>query len=162
MELGLQKRGSDIVNLINSLGLVGKINWFDTYDMANFVLDGSIKFIIDELNHNHNIILIGPDYLNKLDLFPIAKYIVVPDVNCYLDQERILKEIENYGEPGIYMFSASMLTEVLIYKLYSKLPQSFLIDFGAIWDPFVGKNIRDYHIDPLYRKVVSKYSGGKG
>jgi hypothetical protein len=43
----------------------------------------------------------------------------------------------------VYCFSASMTTNVLIHRLYPLMGEtSWLIDFGSLWDVYVGVKSR--------------------
>ena len=46
----------------------------------------------------------------------------------------------------VFGLSASMATNVIVDELYDVIgDKCFMIDFGSIWDPFVGKMSRSYH-----------------
>ena len=76
-------------------------------------------------------------------------FIEVPEIDCYLEKENIKKEIKKltkkYKKP-IFGFSASMATNVIVDELYDKLgDKCWMIDFGSIWEPYIGKVSRSYH-----------------
>ena len=46
----------------------------------------------------------------------------------------------------VFAFSASMATNVIVDEMYDEIgDQCWMIDFGSIWEPFVGKITRSYH-----------------
>lgn len=76
-------------------------------------------------------------------------YVEVPAVNCFLDKERIKREMievsERHGNV-VFGMSASMTTNVIVDELYPIIgDKCSMIDFGSIWEPFVGNNNRSYH-----------------
>ena len=62
-----------------------------------------------------NVIIIGPEYLKQFKPLIVKKYILIPLKNCFLEKDRIMKDIENTmneyetkNEGCIFLFSASM------------------------------------------------------
>jgi predicted O-methyltransferase YrrM len=97
------------------------------------------------------LLLVGPGYLTNIDkIIPFQEFVEVPRKNCYLQLNRIENEIlqasKSLPKPFVCSLSASMPAEILIHRLYPRLQEStFLIDFGSLYDPFVGYNTRGYH-----------------
>ena len=53
---------------------------------------------------------------------------------------------DKYEKP-VFGFSASMATNVMIDELYPIVgDKCWMIDFGSIWDPFIGNMIRSHHL----------------
>ena len=106
-----------------------------------------VKFI-DILN-TKNIILIGPEYLTKFQLLNVKKYILIPMHNCFLEKDRIMKEIEdsmnefeNIEQSCVFLFSASMATNYMIDKLFKRsLDKHTMIDVGSLWDNFMSTKV---------------------
>jgi hypothetical protein len=98
------------------------------------------KKFIDILNQNQ-IMIVGPEYLNKFKLLNITDFIQVPTKNCYLHKDRILHEIRNkLKENQIVLFSSSMATNSFINVLFAEYGNTnFFIDAGSIWDIFFYK-----------------------
>ena len=77
-------------------------------------------------------------------------FIEVPLVNCFLEKEFIKKQIiemcDKYEKP-VFGFSASLATNLMIDELYPIVgDKCWMIDFGSIWDPFIGNMIRSHHL----------------
>ena len=54
--------------------------------------------------------------------------------------------ITNKKKDILFAFSASMATNVIVDELYPTIGQDcWMIDFGSIWEPYVGKFTRSYH-----------------
>lgn len=106
---------------------------------------GELPNILNALN-TIPVVIIGPKRLRNLSKYiPYVNFIEVPLVNCYLDKKRILEELKACPTKGVYSFSSSMLTEPLIAELYLLKPESFLIDFGSVWDILINEHTRSYH-----------------
>jgi hypothetical protein len=101
------------------------------------------------LNKKH-VVIVGPKYLEDLEILTSVKHhIVIPDTDCYLDQERVQTEIEQYASDQsglVFLFSASMMSNTLIDRLHPKFKgHHFLLDCGSIWDNFIpGRQSRPY------------------
>lgn len=94
------------------------------------------------------VLMVGPKYLKDLP-FVNGGHVVIPEVNCYREQDRILSDIRGMlksRRAQVVAFSASMLSDILIHKLYPECGDSkWLIDFGSVWEPYVGRPNRTYH-----------------
>ena len=68
-------------------------------------------------------------------------------------KEDILKMCDKYESP-VFGFSASMATNVIVDELYDEIgDKCWMIDFGSIWDPFIGNRIRSWHDGHLGRTL---------
>ena len=127
------------------------VNLVDWYDAGKFELAatyGKLKPLVEQLEKMDYIIVSEP---KKKDL-PIKykDFIEVPLVNCFLEKESIKKQViemcDKYEKP-VFGFSASMATNVMIDELYPIVgDKCWMIDFGSIWDPFIGNMIRSHHL----------------
>jgi hypothetical protein len=50
----------------------------------------------------------------------------------------------------VVAFSAGMVSNLLIHELSGR--EATLIDFGSVWDPYVGLATRNYHAAILQRE----------
>lgn len=129
--------------------------------------DGKLFPLIEALKIRP-VVFVGPKYLRKIsDVIPYTYFIEIPDRNCYLKKEEIKKKIlQIYKDykmydhvfPLVFSFSCSIAAEIIIYDLISKMKAAFLIDFGSLWDPFVGHKCRSYH--SKVNTVVNIYDNG--
>lgn len=134
------------------------ITWHNSDVFHYASIDGKLLPLIETLKKK-NVIFIGPEYLKKIsEIIPYSKFIVVPDVDCYLEKEKVINKLSENPQDAIYSFSASMLTEILLYELYKNLKKATLIDFGSLWDPFIGKNSRIYHKE-MSKETIHKNLG---
>jgi hypothetical protein len=117
----------------------------DVFQYANN--EGTLFPLVKQLR-SMKVVVIGPAYLRAMSdiLFPCDHFIDIPPKNCYLSREDIERRIracyENSG-PAVFAFSASMTTNVLIHRLFPLMgSSSWLIDFGSLWDVYVGVKSR--------------------
>lgn len=95
--------------------------------------------------------IVGPKHLVPmiLDTSPTqvgTMLIEIPNKNCYEVQVPIGKALlKKASEIDVFLFSASFLSNILIWKLHTLLTDKWLIDVGSLWDPYVGANSRQYH-----------------
>jgi hypothetical protein len=125
------------------------IDWHDA-DVFHYCNNAGSLFPLVRQLRTMKVVVVGPTHLRGLadSVFPYAGFIEIPLKNCYLDKENILKRMGEYREkagpgPAVYAFSASMTTNVLIHRLYPAMGDtSWLIDFGSLWDVYVGVKSR--------------------
>jgi len=96
---------------------------------------------------NGEVVLVANENLSAIAAGLQAKHIVIPAKNCYLEIDRIEKECRcdlHWDLPTIYLVSASMAAEPLIWRLYRQAPHNIYLDTGHIFDAMVGRKIRGY------------------
>ncbi len=165
-EVGMQAyalkcMGRDIVKFIKQENL--NLHWWqaDLFHDAN--LRGELYPFIKLLQSTTNIV-IGPSYLRDLDLFPQKDFIQIPQKNCFEDYDRILTECKTLAKREkksvIFLFSASMASNVLIDELYKEFGSlhSFL-DVGALWDIYLGKKTRGVYSESHWGQTIKKNRG---
>ena len=102
------------------------------------------------------LVLIGGKYLKILEkngLLPKFKLIEIPILGAYLENDRVEKEILEYGKPAVYCFTAGITSNIIIGNLHNKLQKSFLLDLGSFWDFFIGIGPR---AEPQWRYPMLK------
>jgi len=118
-------------------------------------LKGRLYPLIAQLR-KMQVIVVGPSYLRKLrkSTFGYEDFVEVRVKDCYQGHKKILGNIlrarGKLGGPVVVSFSAGPTAKVLIHKLHDVISSSsssdtFLIDFGSMWDPYVGRRTRRYH-----------------
>ena len=69
---------------------------------------------------NKNVILIGPEYLNKISEFKFIHHIVTPEYHVWNSLDKIEKEIEEFislqNEKIVLIYSCSIASKILIDK----------------------------------------------
>jgi len=94
------------------------------------------------------VVVVGPAHLRAVNrtLFPYDHFIEIPLKNCYTarrETEAQVREYFNRSGPAVFAFSASIDHQCSIHRLFPLMgPSSWLIDFGSLWDVYVGVKSR--------------------
>jgi len=164
----------------NDLGhLVMTTHFAPVFGLMDSVEQG-VEFPLLPILRRLPVVLVGPEYLMRpvehrgqrptrplSSVFPIRHFIPVAAKNCWLDHERVREELERIhrddtARPLCVLLSCSLLSNVLIGELHDTVGQdSWLIDTGSLWDPFVGVVTRCYHtpITPKLQKLLGAGCG---
>lgn len=135
------------------------IKWYDAGIFHDANITAKLNPFIQVLRKN-KVVMIGPSHLRQLELFPIYEFIEVPSKNCFDDYDRIYDDILNWGKGQsdvIYLFSASMASNVLIDNLYPYLgAENWLLDIGALWDVYVNVKSRSVYNDFDWKEIIAE------
>jgi hypothetical protein len=142
-----------INNLVSQNG--PHVNWVDANIWIDLVLQGRVSEIIEPLNSVNTIIV--SDTIKRGIPINYVDFIEIPSVNCFEAKDKIKQSIismvNQYDKP-LFAFSASMATNVIVDELFPIIgDKCWMIDFGSIWDPYVGNIIRTYHKEYIDKKV---------
>ena len=121
--------------------------WYDARVWEDAAMSGEISSLISQLEEMNLIFVTEPDK-QKLPIHRVG-FIEIPSVNCFLARDQIkqamLEVVERFDNP-VFAFSASMATNVIIDQIYDQIGNDcWMIDFGSIWEPYIGKRTRSYH-----------------
>lgn len=134
-----------ITNHLKNLNV--DINWVNAIIWEKLPVDGDLNKLVEQLE-KMNFVIVSNKKNRDLEI-NYTDYIEIPSVNCFLDKERIKQEMINMTEKYdniVFGLSASMATNVIVDELYDIIgDKCFMVDFGSIWDPFVGNTSRSYH-----------------
>lgn len=122
-----------------------ELHWIDADVFHRASIDGALEPLLESLP---SVVMIGPAHLKGLSIVPVRKHIVVPDRNCYDSYTDIFIQARSVlakAPRSVVAMSAGMMSNVLIHHLHATFPDATLIDFGSLWDPYVGKVTRAYH-----------------
>ena len=122
-------------------------NWVDARIWEEAAMQGQIKPLVKQLE-DMDFIIVSEKSKRELPM-NYRDFIEVPEVDCYLEKRNIQKQVieltEKYKKP-VFGFSASMATNVIVDELYEVIgDKCWMIDFGSIWEPYIGKVSRSYH-----------------
>jgi hypothetical protein len=123
------------------------IEWHDADIFHRCNTAGTLFPLIRQLREM-KVVVIGPERLKAIkdSLFTYDYFIEIPLQNCYLVKDTVIGRIREYYRdhgPALFGFSASMASNVMIHELYPFLgATSWLIDFGSLWDAYVGVDSR--------------------
>jgi hypothetical protein len=97
------------------------------------------------------VVVVGPPHLRALKrVFGYNEFVEIPGRNCYRRLKLIIRNTRQAankvsGKPVIAI-SASMPAEIIVHRLYETHgDRAFVIDFGSVFDPYVGVVSRKYH-----------------
>ena len=138
--LGLQNHArKSMGNAIDDTTSLFNLEWVASDIFHNASINGELPLLIDALK-GRNVVLVGAKHLKGFNGW---EFIEVPSVDCWLNYEETLKELEQtITKDDVVLFCASMMSNVLIDKLNGK---ATLIDVGSVFDPYVGVKSRTYH-----------------
>lgn len=133
--------------------LVDINQWCDNEMLTRASIKGYIDQFFDAINASENqVMLIGNKNLAKLDKVNFDWYLEIPEKDCWLERDQIESQIRGFIEMSddkenvIILYSASMLTNVLMDDIYNSQygPEITQIDCGSVFDYYVGINSRSY------------------
>jgi hypothetical protein len=113
---------------------------------------GELYPLIEEFRR-HNVCIISNEMLKGLTFLDYDKFIEIGYPNCYEELDRVVAEILEYGKEGIYLFACGIPATLFVQALHGKIPNSWFLDLGSIWDGFVGiggqrPTRRDFYLQP--------------
>lgn len=145
-DYALKNMGRDIVSYVKKE--CSSITWYNASIFHDANLAGELNPFIKSLRAK-TVVIIGPEYMKELSLFPVEGFVPIPAVNCFDAFDEIKAGILNLDLPKedvVYLFSASMASNALIHELYDELGEkNWLLDVGALWDVYVGKKSRSVY-----------------
>lgn len=141
--LGLQELGRNIWKGNPEFDRLIALNtWGSSEILHHASAAGRLQEFFEFIEENVTVIIVGNDTLMGLPFSFIP--VPVPMVNCWESYQSVLAEIESVVDPGsVVLYSAGMMSKVLIHALRGRgITQ---IDTGSVFDPYVGRNTRQYH-----------------
>ena len=122
-------------------------DWHDARVWEEAAMAGELSPLIDQLEQM-NFVMVSEKSKRELSSLYID-FIEIPEVNCYLEKDQIKRQVvkmcDKYDNP-VFGFSASMASNVIIDQLYDEVGKDcWMIDFGSIWEPYIGRITRSYH-----------------
>lgn len=134
----------------------------DVFHYAN--MEGLFFPMIEALREKR-VVIIGPSHLRDLqkNCFQFEAFIEIPLQNCFLKLNEIRDEILDFGRDKkgiVYALSASMPANILIHELFPVLGKNnWLIDFGSVWDIYVGVKSRRHYNSEGWENIINKNIG---
>ena len=143
------KLGPKVLKWLDEAGL-NDIYWYNADVFHYAAIRNKLDSLIEILN-TVPVIVVGPDHLKRLkSTIPFLAFVDVPPQNAYLSLRRILRDtlsiLEARTDYCVVSISASMPAEILIDRIAktSVGKEHALVDFGSLWDPYVGVKSRSY------------------
>lgn len=89
-----------------------------------------------------DVVFISNSFVKNIKYFmPYKHFIEIPKLDVYEEEDWLNKytqKVLDYGKPSVYIFSAGFAAAPMIGRLHGKIPSSFFLDLGSMWDCFVG------------------------
>lgn len=96
-----------------------------------------------------NVIFVGPEYLNRIDIKCQSKFFVVtPRMNSWEFQESIEQKLETLIAQTIdpvILYACSVTGKMALAKMFFKYENITQLDVGANLDPYAGEACRPWH-----------------
>jgi len=151
---GLHRRGwlVHVKNFIRDENL-SWVKWHDALIWRLATRTGAFYCIVEALREQSlPIVFIGPGYLSEVEnRIPITGYLVTHPTEAIKSLDHLHIAILSFHRPAIFAFSCGSTANILIHRLFPEVGhQSYLIDFGAVWDGLLGNPCRSgqKHITP--------------
>ena len=140
--LAMERFGSRIRAWLNANA--PDLPWVNADVFHDLSKQGSLLEFIAPLR-DRSVMVVGPGYLRAVkSILPYRTFVEIPERDAYGAIDRIRLALASV-EPGtVVALSAGMPANVLIHE-FRGLPETTWIDFGSVWDPYVGKATRSYH-----------------
>lgn len=85
-----------------------------------------------------NVVVISNAALRGLNFLNYDLFVEVGYPNCHEEVDRAVAECVAYGKPSVFLVSMGLPGSLFVQKLHGKVPGSFIIELGSVWDAFVG------------------------
>jgi hypothetical protein len=118
--------------------------WLDSGVIAHAVIDGTFYPLLNALRRLETVIVSNAGARAVRPLLPYSHFVETPAGNAFAEKDRIRDDVLKYGKPACYLFSCGMTACVLVDELHGRIPGSWFLDVGHVWDVFLGKNTRYY------------------
>lgn len=131
------------------------VDWYDCSTFRRANVAGELYPLVEAMRKK-KMVYVGPEHLDAfifLNLHYIS-YVNTPKRNAYEKKGSILRAIRyavEWEKPDAIGFSAGPLANILIDELWDG--SVTLIDFGSIWDPYVGVKSRRYMLNDLSEQM---------
>lgn len=87
-------------------------------------------------------VFVSNKYVANIKYFmPYKHFVEIPKLDVYEEEDWLNKysqKVLDYGKPAVYIFSAGFAAAPLVARLHGKIPNSWFLDLGSIWDCFTG------------------------
>lgn len=125
---------------------IGEDEWYQA-DVFHWASKNGRLFPLLERLRNLRVGIVGPSWLRRLqEIVPFSWFVEVPSKNCFDQYSQIRTKVLLSPGVDLYSFSCGPAAKPMIYQLHKCLGQeSFLIDFGSLWDVYCGVSSRGYH-----------------
>jgi hypothetical protein len=142
--LAVDRFGSAIARWLSTHDL--DLPWWNADVFHDLSKAGALIDFIEPLRQR-TVLLVGPAHLRALTpVLPYADVLEIPDRDAYAALPRLRSQLgaalDRHGSDVVVALSAGMSAKILIDAYATR---ATLIDFGSVWEPYVGRANRSYH-----------------
>lgn len=120
------------------------VQWHTTETFVNASVAGELLPLMSALR-KQRVLLVGGAHLRPVADYLDARLVTVPATNAWLRKALLRRQIENWiGDVRVVLFSAGMVSKILIWELFPKYSSHMLWDTGSLFDMYCGKDSRSY------------------
>src|SRR3990167_2807913 len=115
--------------------------WERDYVTDELAKKSGLNPFIKQLREMDTVVISNQYVLNIKSFLSYKHYVEIPKIDIYLEKnwlKKYTKKILDYGKPAVYLYSAGFAAAQMIAEVHGKIPNSFHLDVGSIWDCFVG------------------------
>lgn len=121
------------------------LQWFDADAFHHACRDNELAPVI-QLLLNRKVVVVGPKRMESLPF--TSNFVPIPKTDTYYEKQRIINQVADIleeSDQAIVSVSAGWTANLLISELYPAFGNRHtFIDFGSVWDPYVGVYSRGY------------------
>ena len=138
--------------------------WHDCTVFYKASRRGQLFPLLDAIRQSDfELVVIGPPNLSKLQAatgLPVKQFIPIPKRNCFgVITEKIKMVLEQKEKPMIISISAGPPGKLIAWRLFKHIGNnSFIIDFGSLWDVYSGSPSRKYQRN-MKKETITKNLG---
>jgi hypothetical protein len=136
--------------------LAGSVRWVSSLSFREAFIAGRFAELFDAMSERQ-VVLVGPSHLGALAARRSWSFQEIPSRDCWLQYAQIsgaLKE-EILASERVFLFCASMVSNVLIDELYPLEPSHTYIDVGSTLDPVCGS--QESPVPPFSAELSASY-----
>lgn len=121
------------------------IDWVSALSLHTAAIEGRIGRFFDALD-SRRVTLVGPPHLRPLAARRSWTSIEIMPEDCWLGYDRAARSLSRMGGGSgrVFLFCASLMSNVLIDDMYALNPGHTYVDVGSVLDPFAGVISRTY------------------
>ena len=146
--LALRRFGDQIDRWLRHESLTD-LAWCDADIFHRASIHDRLSSLIEALRER-GVVLVGPARLAGLSSrLRIVAHVVIPDEQAYDSADRWIdqawRRATHAGPTVVVAVSAGMGGKILVHRLARTLGEHSIVDFGSVWEPYVGHLNRTYH-----------------
>jgi hypothetical protein len=121
------------------------IDWVSALSLHTAAIEGRIGRFFDALDARR-VTVVGPPHLRELAAQRSWGLVEILPEDCWLEYDRAAGSLNTVvgGSGRVFLFCASLMSNVLIDDLHTRNPEHTYVDVGSVLDPFAGVISRGY------------------